>query len=117
MVGFVKVPHVRRVRGPAAWIKGQGGIAADQDGDGAHPAGGSGRSPRVGGNVGGHNNGVSAVPAVRLAPQKGIQECGRATVAGIDDRGTFHVRVVGEQVHEDRLGGLGLVHEGLRPDF
>ena len=117
VIGLEKVPHVRGVRRPVLGIEGQWRIAPDQHRHGPAPARGTGRTAGVRGNVGGHDNGVPAVPSGRFAPQKGVEQRRRAAVAGVDDRGTFHVRVAGEEVHEDRFGGFRLVHEGFGPDF
>ena len=55
-----------------------------EHGDGSAAAGGSGRPAGVDGDVGGHHDGVSAVPGPALDPVDGIEQRRSSTVAGID---------------------------------
>lgn len=63
--------------------------------------------------------GLRTVPRTGLHPVDGVEEGGRAAVAGVGGVDALHVRVAGvlEQLHEDRLDRLGLVDDGLRADL
>lgn len=65
------------------------------------------------------HKGQRTVPRTGLHPVDGVEECGRAAVAGVGGVDALHVRVAGvlKQLHKDRLDGLGLVDDGLRADL
>lgn len=116
-VGLVEVVGVLHVRSTQTGLSNDGGVRADQHGNAASATGGTRVALGVKGNVASHNNGIPAVPGGRLDPVDGVEKGVGASVARVDGVNTLDVGVVAEQLHEDRLAGLGLVQEGLCADL
>ena len=134
-IGLVKVPsvgnvstvngwkversHVQRHITSALTLNDQRRVGADQQGASAHTPDGSGAALLVNGDITAHDNRVSSVPRLALDPVDAVEERGGGAVTGVLVVDTFNVvvAVLGEEVHEQGLGGLGLVDQGLGSDI
>ena len=118
VIGFEEVPNMGGMSCALRGIDhGQRRISTDQDGHCTGATCWSGISSGVGGNVGGDDDGIAAIPPVAFHPGKGVEEGGRTAVAGVDDGGTLDVGVGSKQLHQHGFGRLGLVHEGFGANF
>lgn len=96
----------------------QGGVGANKHGASTHTTDRTSRTLLVDSNVTGEHDGVSAVPGFTLHPVDGVEESGGGAVASVLGVDTLDIVVTGsvEEVHEDGLGGLGFVNQGLGSD-
>lgn len=116
-IGLVEVVDVVHVGATEAGLSDNRGVRADEHGNAASTTGRTSVALGVESDVASDDNGVTAVPGRRLDPVDGVEEGVGATVASIDGVNTFNALVVIEELHEDRLDGLGLVENGLGTDL
>lgn len=116
-VGLVEVVGVLHVAASQTGLHDDGGVGADEEGDGAGTTGGTGVALGVEGNVTGDDDAVAAVPGGALDPVDGVEDGVGAAVAGVDGVDTLNVGVVTKELHQDGLDRLGLVQHGLGTDL
>jgi len=118
-VGLVEVVGVGNVRGTQTGLENNRGIRTDQHGNAASTTSGASRTSGVQSNVTADNDSVTTVPGRGLEPVNAVEDSVGTTVAGVDGIDTLDVGVAvgGEQLHQDRLDGLGLVQQSLSSDF
>jgi len=108
---------VLHVGATQAGLDDDGGVGANEHGDGAGTAGGPGVALGVEGDVAGDDDGVSAVPGGGLDPVDSVEEGVSTAVAGVDGVNALDAGVVAEELHEHGLDRLGLVQHGLGADL
>mmetsp|Transcript_21934 Transcript_21934/g.44150 ORF Transcript_21934/g.44150 Transcript_21934/m.44150 type:complete len:205 (+) Transcript_21934:1848-2462(+) len=118
MIRLEKVIHITRVRRPLPRIrKRQRRIPPNQHRHRPRSTRRTRRTPRVSGDIHGHDDGIPSIPSVAFHPGKRIQQRGRPAVTGVDDGGSLDIGIPIEQIHQDSLGALGFVHERLGAHF
>ena len=97
----------------------QGSVGANQHGASTHSTDRSGGTLLVDSNITAHDDGVSSVPRLALDPVDTVEESSGGTVTSVLVVDTLDIVVAGrgEEVHEEGLGGLGFVNQGLGSDI
>lgn len=118
-VGLVEVVRVADVGSPQTRLEDDGSIGADEHGHAASTTGGTSSALGVQGNITADHNGVTTIPRRGLNPVDAVEDGVGATVASVHGVDSLNVGVTGrlEQLHQDRLDGLGLVEQSLRTNL
>lgn len=116
-VWLVKVICVLHVTSTKSLLHHNWRIRANQHGDHTGATGWARGTLGVQGDIASNNQSISSIPSRRLDPVDGIKDGVGATVASIDSINALDVGVVTEELHKNRLDGLGLVENGLGTDF
>lgn len=114
-VGLVEVVCVGDVATTKTSIDNEGSVGTNKHGDAASTASRASITLLVQGDVASNYDCVPSIPGGGLEPVECVEKRIGATVAGVDGIHTFNVGVsrLFEELHENRLDGLGLVQKGL----